>query len=434
MAVIVWTGTDVLHMKNNPSFLEYVKNRKRTFHIAISNFIENDLRGFDIPFISLPVLPHADNFKSEPLGKYVYMYTSEKSPHIYGDEILKEVKKRLPDIKFIIATAHTYTRDQLKEVYKKCFLGLRLTQHDGLSNTVIELGLLGRKVIWNGNTPNAVPYNNVHDIVKKIQRIQKEKQDPELSQKVRDYITLKDDWLDTGFYTKKEIVYKASVIINTYNNSEEELRQAIESYLYQDGVDVQVIISTAKGDNSIKLANEYCLDCCISTKPSIYPQLNKALSFIKNDWFAYASGNDIAHPYKMFDEIDACVKNKKLVCYSGFDITNSNLEIQKTRLFHNYSYKKHLKGNFVNDCATIHKSLINKYGPFKLEHGNHAYYDFWLRIFEGEGNVFVYNPNPTWMYRVTETSSHVIRSKNATKIEANKKLKYKMLRSHGARS
>lgn len=434
IAVIVWAGTDVLHMQRNPRFLEYVKNRHRTYHIAISNFIEEDLRSLNIPFISLPIIPHSNgDFKSEPLGKCVYMYTSDKSPQIYGDEMLNEIKKKLPEIKFITATAHSYTRKELKKVYKKCFLGLRLTKHDGLSNTVVELGLMGRKVIWNGNTPNAIKYVSVSDIVRKIRVEQAKAQDERLSKKIRDYININNNWLNTEYYSNKKNAYKASVIINTYNDERNGLIEAIESYLYQDGVDVQVIISTVKGDNSIKLAKEYGLDCCISNEAGIYPQLNKALSYIKNEYFAYASGNDVAYSNKMFDEIDMCVKNKKLVCYSGFDISNSEFHVYKTRLFHDYSYAKHLKGNFVNDCATIHKSLIDKYTPFALEHNNHAYWHLWLNIFEGEGDVFVYNPYPTWIYRVSDKSSHVIRSKSAEKIEINRKAKYKMLRSHGTR-
>ena len=432
MAVIVWTGTDVLHMKSNPTFLSHVRKRRNTYHVAISNFIEEDLCALGIPFISLPVIPvNNDDIKPEPLGKCVYMYTSEKAPQIYGDKYLQEIKQKLPDIKFITATAHTFTRNELLNIYKKCFLGLRLTQHDGLSNTVIELGLMGRKVVWNGNTPNAIHYTSVHDIVRKIKTEQIKEQDKTISEKVKNYITLTEDWMDTKFYTQKEVEYKASVIINNFNKSKQQLIQAIESYLNQDGLDVQVIISTAQGDNSIKIAETYGLDCCISKEPGIYPQLNKAISFIKNDWFAYASGNDVAYSTKMYDEISSCVKHKKLVCYSGFDLTNNDLIVYKTRYFHDYSYEKHLKGNFVNDCATIHKSLIDKYGPFKLCWGNHAYYDLWLRIFEGEGNVFIYNPNPTWMYRVTDKSSHIVRSKSMAQIEANKKLKLKMLRSHG---
>jgi len=432
LAVIVWAGTDVLHMKNKPAFLEYVKNRKRTYHIAISNFIENDLKELGIQFMSLPIIPQNNKgFEAEPLGKSVYMYTSEKSPHIYGDEILKQVKKQLPNFNFIIATAHTYTREELKKVYKKCFLGLRLTKHDGLSNTVVELGLMGRKVIWNGNTPNALNYTGVNDIVRLIKHEANKPLNEDIAIKVKDYVTIKDDWLNTDYYQRNDIVYKASVIINTYNNTESDLIEAIESYLDQESVDVQVIISTAKGDNSIKLAEMYALDCCIATKPGIYPQLNKALSYIKNDYFSYASGNDMAYPNKMFDEIDMCVKNNKLVCYSGFDVSNSILKVYKTRLFHKYSYESNLKGNFVNDCATIHKSLIDKYTPFRLEHANHAYWDLWLRIYEGEGDVFVYNNNPTWIYRVSGTSSHVIRSKNEAKRVENNKMKYKMLRSHG---
>ena len=57
---------------------------------------------------------------------------------------------------------------QLVDVYKKCFIGLRLTKHDGLSNTVVELGLSGRRCVWNGGSPNAVRWSTVDSVVEAI--------------------------------------------------------------------------------------------------------------------------------------------------------------------------------------------------------------------------------------------------------------------------
>jgi len=226
-------------------------------------------------------------------------------------------------------------------------------------------------------------------------------------------------------------MYKATVIINTYNEDRDTLRKAIESYVCQKGVDIQILISTVIHDDAILVAREYNIESIVSLSPGIYSQLNCSLSHIQNDWYAYASGNDIAKPNKMFDEIDKCVSSNKKVCYSAFDVINKVTGTEITRRFHDYNHTKHMKGNFVNDCATIHKSLIEKYGPFDGRWGNHGYYDFWLRIYEGEGNVFVYNDNPTWDYIIRESSSHQKRSKDSTKVMENLMLKKEMLNYHG---
>ena len=434
IAVIVWAGTDVIHMKNNKTFLEYVKNRKDVFHVAISSFIEKDLNELDIPYVSLPVIPQDNfDFKPEPLGNCIYMYTSKKSPEIYGEHYLNEIKRQLPTFKFIVATAHCYTREQLKDIYKKCFVGLRLTKHDGLSNTCVELGLMGRKVIWNGNTPNALPYRTINNIVASIKKESKKigQTDHDLATKVKSYLELPDDWLNISYYMEPK--YEASVIINTYKNDIIQLKAAIESYLMQQQVKVQIIISTAKGDSSIQIAKSYGLECCVSETPGIYQQLNKAIKLVKNEWFAYASGNDIASPTKMIEEIECCIENKKKICYSNFYHTDENLKVTKTTNFYKYNYQAHLKGNFVNDCATIHKSILDKYMPFKEEWGNYAYWDLWLRVYKGEGDVFWFNPNPTWYYRVSQNSKHVKRAKKPKEVREYKNLKYKMLRHHAER-
>jgi ribosomal protein L24E len=154
---------------------------------------------------------------------------------------------------------------------------------------------------------------------------------------------------------------------------------------------------------------------------------------VKTDWFSYASGNDVAAPTKMINEIECCLKNGKKICYSNFYHTDKDLKVTRTTDFYKYDYKVHLKGNFVNDCATIHKSILDKYMPFDITWKNHAYWDFWLRVYEGEGDVFCFNPNPEWYYRVSKNSKHIQRSRNPEKIKQNKKMKYKMLQSHAER-
>jgi hypothetical protein len=169
----------------------------------------------------------------------------------------------------------------------------------------------------------------------------------------------------------------------------------------------------------------------ISKTPGIYQQINKAVKKVSGDFACYASGNDVALSDKLKTESDLLIKNNKLVCYSAFRVTDEKLENWKLRAFYPYDYKKHLAGNFVSDCSMMARELLDKYAPFQVKYKNHAYYDFWLRVAEGEGNVFIYNPKPTWLYRQTNTSSHLLRKKDPARIEENKKNWAKMIASHG---
>ena len=73
--------------------------------------------------------------------------------------------------------------------------------------------------------------------------------------------------------------------------------------------------------------------------------LNKATSMIKNDWFCYASSNDVALPGKLKKEIEMCKKNNKFVCYSDYNVTDINLKTMKKHKFPSFNYNLLLKGN-----------------------------------------------------------------------------------------
>lgn len=224
----------------------------------------------------------------------------------------------------------------------------------------------------------------------------------------------------------------ATVIINTYNNPVHILQQAIESYVSQKNItNLQIIISTVAGDSSIALAKQYNLDLSVCPSPGIYKQLNYALQFIKNDWFCYASGNDVACDTKIYDEIQCCINNSKQICYSNFYITNEHLKIVKIKNCGPYDIKRHLKGNFVSDCSLIHKDIINQFTPFNYEQwGNHAYYDLWLRVYKARGNVFCYNDKPEWYYKLYDDSQHIKRQQNPAKQLINQNIKAQLIKYH----
>lgn len=213
-------------------------------------------------------------------------------------------------------------------------------------------------------------------------------------------------------YVDEIIVSKhVSVIMNTVKEDPLVLQRAINSYLNQQGVTVQLIISTVEGDACINQFEGVEYSVLPKSQHSgksprgAYEQINHALKMIKGDWLCYASGNDYAEPHKLRTEIDACAKSGKEVCYSSIWSVSGDTKVQK-KFPTEYHFNEHLKGNFVTDCSLISRRLVDKYLPYRLELNNYAHWDSWLRMYEGEGNVFVYNPIPTWFYIQNPNDMH----------------------------
>ena len=471
IVVIIWAGTDATRILSGDRFHKFLcKNRHRIFHVAISKYIEKDLAMAGLAYKSFPVLPHTvSGIEPLPHGNSIYAYIPHIRPEFYGSQLVKQVKYHFPDIPVIRCSTRDYSRDDLiKYVYPKCFIGLRLTPHDGLSNTVIELALCGRRSVCNAGYPTTLPWKNIESVIRLIRREKTNPPNPkEISDTVKKWLNVENDWLNVEFWestlTKKQKSIKVmgietyqkkrtprfiklaedecdkhgifsgpptvSVIINTYNEDPDKLRQAVQSYENQQGVNVQIIISTVRGDPSVSYGKKHTVIC--SEDPGIYEQLNAACNLIGGEWFCYASGNDVAEPTKCIKEINQCLKTGKLVCYSAYTIVDENLENPILRGFQQYSYQDHLVGNFVSDCAMINTNLLKKFLPFRNEqYGNHAYWDLWLRIYENLGDVFCYLPEATWKYRQESKSAHIQRKKNVAKMRINADLRAKLIKDH----
>lgn len=439
LGVVVWAGSDAMNLPD--TFIKSLKARPNLRHIAISNFIAKDLEKYGLPYTMVPITPHVfAGYKAEKLGSKVYVYLPDsdiKQRNFYGGDVVDKIRKEMPDLKFVFTKPGEFDKRSIMQLYKDCFMGLRLTPHDGMSNTVVELGLMGRRVVWNGEAPNAIPYSNYQDVIQAI-RTEREKigtKDTVLAKAVQKFIEVGEDWLEcaAGTFVEKVPEEKSqyvSVIINTVNEKPEILLAAINSYLNQQKVKVQVILSTIEGDPSLVLGKKLGLTLSISPQKGIYEQLNYALQYVYGDWVTYASGNDLACPLKLYDETAMCLKEKKLICYSDYMRISANMEPLQTFHSPEYMVRRHLQGNFVNDCAMIHRSLLTKFGPFDLKWGNHAYWDFWLRVYEGMGNVFCHNRKVEWFYRMEDTSQHIQRRKDPEKIKINNDLRVKLLDYH----
>jgi hypothetical protein len=208
LVVLCFAGLDsqVLTDPLNTFWVKEFKKHSNIKYIATSHWIKEDLERVGLPFYKVPVTPFAHNdIKPYKLGDSIYMY----KPNVerYGSELYHKIKERLPQYNFIEADGCTKnSRKELLKIYRKCFLGLRLMDHDGFATTVCEMGLMGRRVIHNGDHPNCIHYNknNIDDIIEKIRSeydysysFDRTKQ---IAQSMKDYLNIGEDFLNTEYY------------------------------------------------------------------------------------------------------------------------------------------------------------------------------------------------------------------------------------------
>jgi hypothetical protein len=150
-----------------PTDIYNILIRPNMKHISISSYIENDLDRINIKSARINLsFVDKNKFNAIEKGNSVYIYTSKNNPNIYGEEIYKKVIEKMPEINFIVVCSNDY--ENVMDAYKKCFIGLRLTKHDGNANTVQELGLCGIKCIHNSDYPNALQWKTIDDIIETI--------------------------------------------------------------------------------------------------------------------------------------------------------------------------------------------------------------------------------------------------------------------------
>lgn len=230
MKIIIWAGSDS-HYKVRPlsrSMITGVKALRNSYHISISRFIAEDLKAFKIPNIRMPLcFTDFKLFNPVTRGNCIYVYVSLISPELYGASIVKQVKDSFPKIPLVITTSkrclpipsitmakYPFLKSaiyvdpkRMKNIYSKCFIGLRLTKHDGNANTVQELGLCGIKCIYNGDRgmPNALRWTTVPSVIRSIRKeiVNIGTVDTDMSERVKTYLNKRTDWLYPSFYTKK---------------------------------------------------------------------------------------------------------------------------------------------------------------------------------------------------------------------------------------
>lgn len=202
LAVVLWAGTDALRQLTNPERVKLL-DKPNIKHIAQSDFIEEDLKKAGLKYKRINITANRDVGNPKPLGDSVYFYNGViPDLDLYNYKLYKEVEKELPHINFISVSPGTYPSEELIVIYEKCFINLRLTTHDGLSNTVVETGLMGRRSVCNNTFPGSYRWENKQDIINAILTEHENigKTNIKLVEEIENYLNIGDDWLNSDYW------------------------------------------------------------------------------------------------------------------------------------------------------------------------------------------------------------------------------------------
>lgn len=174
---IIWGGEDINPNQNHCKFtVEEVLRTHNIIHLAISTCVYKRLKLFNIPSIYIE-FNLVDQSLFLPIQNSEYgdkiMIFNGQTPgreHIYGKHIYEQVMKKLPQHKFIFTNTLNVPHEEMPNIYKQCFVVLRLTKYDGNANSVQECESMNIPVLHNQSN-YGLKWNSVDDIIKHINKL-----------------------------------------------------------------------------------------------------------------------------------------------------------------------------------------------------------------------------------------------------------------------
>ena len=174
LRIIIWCGEDA-NFLNECSYetINEIKNLNNIIHISKSYSIylslnSNEISSILIDYNIVDTKLFSPVNKLE-LGHKIFVFNGQHKgrEHIYGEKYYKEVIKKLPKYEFIFSNELNAKWEEMPNIYKQCFIMLRLTSHDGNANSVQECEAMNIPVIHN-QSDYGLKWKNVKDIINHI--------------------------------------------------------------------------------------------------------------------------------------------------------------------------------------------------------------------------------------------------------------------------
>jgi len=172
---VIWGGTDLdLDHRNRYHNFKKIMNYGIDINYAISNNLEKRMQSYKMDYkrINFSLLDENSFYPISIKGPNIFIYNgyNEGNEEIYGKKIYENVIDLLPEYNFILSNKLKIPNNKMHEIYKKCFIGLRLTQKDGNANMVEELINMNIPIVHNGDYDKAIPWNDIISIITAIKK------------------------------------------------------------------------------------------------------------------------------------------------------------------------------------------------------------------------------------------------------------------------
>ena len=192
-----WIGTDVLSFQNGKAttgWRGYINRRAahRWFkhYVADSSYLADELKGMAISASVVRLLPARIEAEVEPMPHEftVLSYWPDSRKEFYGGDIVLQLAKEMPHVKFNITGAlgaedealpnvvYLGFHENIEEIYRESSALIRLPEHDSVSAMVLEMLARGRYVIYNKRIPGCVFAKNYEETKKSLQNIMLKKE------------------------------------------------------------------------------------------------------------------------------------------------------------------------------------------------------------------------------------------------------------------
>ena len=171
---IIWGGTDLdMNYSNrvtNFKIIKSIQNIKK--HFAISSNIENRMIKLKLNYkrIKFNLLNENYFYPVTIPGNNIFIYNgiTKGNEYIYNDKMYKIIQNKLPHFNYIYSNTLNLSYENMADVYKQCFIGLRLTKNDGNANMVQEMIYMNIPVVHNGDENKALSWKTESDIINHI--------------------------------------------------------------------------------------------------------------------------------------------------------------------------------------------------------------------------------------------------------------------------
>ena len=178
-----WVGSDVLRAADDA-----VREQNRANYIehwADAPWLADELSHAGIEAKVVPVSPIAavPPMPLPPPPLTVLSYLPDDKYEFYGAQIVYELARCLPDVRFLVLASERRGRpapdnlefigyhDDVHPVYARSHVLVRMPDHDGMSQMILEALNHGRYAIWNYNLEGVIKATTAAEAVARLQEL-----------------------------------------------------------------------------------------------------------------------------------------------------------------------------------------------------------------------------------------------------------------------